>query len=167
MAAQGPSPRAPVPSGDVSPPLRMLRSEKPQSTRVPSSHPPPKPSSAPLLLLSSPSHRANPPLLPLGWVSHTSRTHTTPSMGISAAGPGSTTQLQAVGSEDSRVGRADTAVQELAATGTQELKRAFSPATLPGLSFSSFLQSLGGQEECLIIRFEIQPSKEPSLLKKP
>lgn len=30
-----------------------------------------------------------------------------------------------------------------------------------------FLQSLGGQEECLIIWFEIQPSKEPSLLKKP
>lgn len=52
------------------------------------------------------------------------------------------------------------------ATGS-DAARSSPLVTLPGHRFSSFLQSLGGQEERLIIWFEIQPSKEPSLLKKP
>lgn len=45
-------------------PPQMLMSKKPQSTGFTSSHLPPKPSSAPLLLLSSPSPRANHPSCP-------------------------------------------------------------------------------------------------------
>lgn len=48
----------------LTPPPQMLMSKKPQSTGFTSSHLPPKPSSAPLLLLSSPSPRANHPSCP-------------------------------------------------------------------------------------------------------
>lgn len=139
MDAQVPSRLDLVPLGDVSPP-GMLMSERTQSAGVTSSHPPPKPSSAPLLPLSSPSHSQNILLLPPGWAPPPSRAHTKHSMDISAAGTGSTIRCHTVGTEESCPGRAAADVPELAAI---EPKRAFSPCRPTRTLLQHFLAKFG------------------------
>jgi len=106
---------------------------------------------APLLLLPSPSPRATPTYCPRA-ISHPSRTCTTPSTsGISTASPGSSTGFGPWEAGMAASGGQPWLSKSLLHQAGKSWNEPSPCVTLPEHPFSSFLQSLGGQEECLII----------------